>query len=126
MVMSFDVCGHTHNPIELYGTEGSLQVPDPNTFGGKPMLKKQGQQDWKEIPMSHGYTENTRGIGAADMARAVITGRRHRCSGALAYHVLDVMRAFEESSDSGANVTLSSSCEKPAPLPLGLANGQLD
>jgi predicted dehydrogenase len=31
---SFDVQGHSHVPIEIYGTEGTLQVPDPNTFGG--------------------------------------------------------------------------------------------
>jgi hypothetical protein len=60
------------------------------------------------------------------MATAIISGRPHRCSGTLAAHVLEVMESFEKSSRSGRHVELTSSCERPAPLPLGLAVGELD
>ena len=32
--LSFDVVNHQRNHIELYGTKGSMIVPDPNMFGG--------------------------------------------------------------------------------------------
>ena len=65
-------------------------------------------------------------IGVADMAHAIRSGRPHRASGALAFHVLEVMAAFERSSDSGAYVTISSQPERPAMIPAGLANGEFD
>jgi predicted dehydrogenase len=78
------------------------------------------------MPLTHGYADNSRGIGVADMAAAIAGKRRHRASGELAMHVLDVMLAFEEASTSGRAVTIRSACQQPAPLPLGLHNGQMD
>ena len=125
IVTSFDVWG-AHVPcIEVYGTEGSLSVPDPNGFGGTVMVKR-GAGDWKEVPLAHGYTENTRSIGVADMACALLSGRKQRASGELTYHVLDLMHAFHDASDSGSHVELESSCAQPAALPLGLLPGELD
>ncbi len=125
VVMSFDVWKHSHSPIEIYGTAGSMQVPDPNTFGGPVRISKPGG-DWMEIPLTHCYSENMRSIGVADMAMAILSGRKNRCSGELAQHVLDVMLAFEESSKSGRHVEIRSKCELPAPLPQTLAKGELD
>ena len=95
--ISFDIVGHTHKPIEIYGTQGSLGVPDPNTFGGPVSLLRSNAEGWKDLPMAYGYHENSRGIGAADMAQAVRSGRPHRAAGSLALHVLEVMCAFETS-----------------------------
>ena len=125
VIASFDVYKHGHAPIEIYGTEGSLQVPDPNTFGGPVRLFRPGYEDWKDVPLAFGYTENSRSIGAADMANALQSGRPHRASGALANHVLEIMLSFDKSSKLGAKVELTTSCERPAPLPLGLEEGQL-
>ena len=44
ITMSFDVPGHRHLPLEVYGTEGSLIVPDPNWFGGEVELPAQGRR----------------------------------------------------------------------------------
>jgi predicted dehydrogenase len=128
MVASFDVWKQDHSPIEIYGTEGSLSVPDPNTFGGPVKLAAGGRKgvEWSDCPIAHIYTDNMRSIGVADMARAIITGRDYRCSGDLALHVLEVMESFEKSSVTGKHIELESSCERPAPMPLGLQNGQLD
>lgn len=126
MTISFDVQRHGHSPIELYGTEGSLKVPDPNTFGGPVELFTPTTGEWKGQGFSHLYAENMRSIGAADMAYAIRSGRPHRCSGELAYHALEVMEAFEKSSNSGAHVQLESKPAQPAALPLALLNGRLD
>ena len=78
------------------------------------------------MPLTHGYTENSRGIGLADMAYAIRSGRPHRANGELAYHVLDAMHAFFDASNEGHHIELASSCERPAPLPLGLLERTLD
>ncbi len=125
VIASFEVWGHSLPPIEIYGSEGTLSVPDPNTFGGPVKLLRAGGDGWKEVPLSHIYSENSRSIGAADMVTALREKRPHRASGTLAYHVLEVMLAFCESSRLGRHVKIRSRCERPAPLPLGLRDGEI-
>lgn len=127
MVMSWEVPAHQMPPIQIFGTEGSLSVPDPNTFGGPVKLFRPGMNaEWRKMPLVNPYCEQSRGIGAADMVYALRSGRPHRCSGEFVFHVLDVMQAFHESSLSGRIVTIRSTTERPAPLPTGLRKGQLD
>jgi predicted dehydrogenase len=117
MVMSFDAPGGTsHNPIEIYGTEGTLLVPDPNTFGGPVRIRRPGSKEWTDVPLRFGYAENSRGLGLADMCRAVLGGGRHRASGILALHVLEVMHGMHVSSDSGKKHVIRHGCERPEPL----------
>ena len=126
LVTSFDVWAAQVPRIEIYGTEGSLSVPDPNIFGGPVFVRRAGTSDWSEVPLTHGYAKNSRGIGVADMAYALRSGRPQRASGDMAYHVLDIMHAFHDASREGRHVELSSTCTRPAPLPLGLREGTLD
>jgi len=126
IITSFDVWASELPRIEIYGTEGTLSVPDPNTFGGLVRIRRAGAGEWKEVPLAYGYTENSRGVGVADMAYALRYGRSHRASGELAYHVLDVMQSFLDASREGRHVELASSCSRPAPLPLGLKGYVLD
>jgi len=116
VIISFDIiAGHGHQPIEIYGTRGSLQVPDPNTFGG-PVRIKVGTDDWRDIGFTHGHTDNMRSIGAADMAYAIRTGRNFRCNGELALHVLEIMTGFEKSFEQNGFYELETSCKQPRPL----------
>lgn len=125
IITSFDVW-YSHLPrIEIYGSEGSLSVPDPNTFRGPVKLRRAGEADWREIELTHSDAIG-RGTGVADMAYAIRSGRQHRASGALAYHVLDAMYAFEDASQTGRHIELTSQVERPAALPAGLPLGQLD
>ena len=126
IITSFDVWSANLPWIEIYGSEGSLQVPDPNTFGGPVLVRRWDSKEWAEIPLTHGYAENSRGIGLADMAYAVRYARPHRANGDMAYHVLDIMHGFLDASESGTHYKLPSSCIRPNPLPLGLPHGQLD
>jgi len=126
MVMSFDVPRHRHEPIELYGTEGAMIVPDPNWFDGQIELAT-ATEDWHPVPTVHGHAEhNLRIMGVADMAHAIRTGRPHRASGDLAFHVLEVMDAFQRSSDSGKHVDIVTRPERPAMMPVHLKTGEFD
>jgi predicted dehydrogenase len=118
VIMSFDVWAHRLPCIEVYGTEGTLGVPDPNGFGGPVLLRKAGESEWREMPLTHPYAEQYRSLGLAEMIRAIQEGRPNRLNGQLAYHVLDIMLAFNDSSVSGAHLTVESACTPPTPMPV--------
>ena len=128
LVTSFDVQKCELPRIEVYGTEGTLQVPDPNTFGGPVRVWRVGQPEpgWSAVPLVSPYFKDARGIGVADLAAAIQGNRPHRASGELANHVLDIMLAVEDSSARQQFIELSSSVERPAPLPIPLRPGRVD
>ncbi len=124
---SWDVWQHGHSPMELYGEEGTLHVPDPNFFGGTVRFTK-GAKPAKKLPKwphpfgvpnqkhSQGMMANYRTAGLADMALAIVAGRPHRCSMELALHAVDVMTAILKSGESGKFVAMQTTCERPAAL----------
>jgi predicted dehydrogenase len=126
IITTFDVWGAQLPRIEIYGSEGSLSVPDPNTFGGPVRILRAGSREWSEVPLAYGYADNSRGLGLADMAAALRSGRPHRANGQLTYHVLDLMHAFHDASREGCHVEVASTCERPSLLPLGLRDGQVE
>jgi predicted dehydrogenase len=119
LVTSFDVWSENQSRIDLYGTEGTLSLPDPNTFGGPVWLWLSDENTWTEISLTHPYTGNSRGLGLADMAQALRSGRQHRASGELGMHALEVIHAFLRSSERGEHVGVSSTFERPEALPSG-------
>jgi predicted dehydrogenase len=126
LATSFDVWQHRHGHMEIYGTEGSLVVPDPNRFGGTVSLARR-REPWVDVPLSHGFSDgNFRILGLVDMARAIRGGRPHRCDGALGIHVLEIMEAFGRSSDTGRAIEIDSRCGRPAPLPERFVPGEFD
>lgn len=126
IITSFDVWASQLPNIEIYGSEGTIRVPDPNTFGGPVLVKMAGQEDWMQVPLTHGYSDNSRGLGLADMASALLYGRGHRANGEMAYHVLDIMHCIHDASKEGVSCRAASTCSRPAPLPMGLIKGMLD
>lgn len=126
LITSFDVWKHNLPWIEIYGSEGSLSVPDPNTFGGPVVVWKPEAEAGETIPLLPLRAHNSRSLGVADMAAAIRTGRPHRASGELAYHVLDIMHTIHESSSAGSCLTLESTCSRPAAMAVGLPAGELD
>ena len=128
---SWDVWKHRRKTFEIYGSEGSMLVPDPNFFGGEPMVTER-DGEWMPLDISvhpfgmpNRYTSSGahvadyRIIGLLDMAAGVRNNRPHRASGELAMHVLEVLDAFERSSTEGRHVMIGASCERPQPLSLG-------
>lgn len=125
IITSFDVWGHHMPRIEIYGEEGSLSVPDPNTFGGVVQALHSDDGAWRDVQLTH-TTNIGRGAGVADMAYAIQSGRPHRASGALAFHVLDIMQALEESAEQGKHIDIESTLDQPLAVPAGLSDGVLD
>lgn len=125
--MSFDVAAHKHVPLEIYGTEQSLIVPDPNFFGGEIEMRRRGRdEEWVGVKVEAPYASgNYRSLGVADMALAILEDRPHRASGALALHVLEVMEAFEQAAREGRTIDITSTVERPAPLAESIRNGVL-
>ena len=132
--ISFDVQNHARNHMELYGTNGSLVVPDPNMFGGPVILSHELGSEWKEISVENKYLgktniinhsgrsneapkqSNYRGIGLADMIYSIENNRKHRCNDQLALHVLDLIESTILAAESKREIQLRSSCEQPKPL----------
>ena len=125
VVMSFDVWRHSNQFIEIHGEDKSMTCPDPNGFGGTVALNG-ADRTWEDQPLSHANLENRRSIGLADMCVGIRSGRPHRASGDLAFHVLEVMDAFGKSSESGRHIELTSRPDRPAALPTGLDDSELD
>ncbi len=72
-----------------------------------------------EFPFTHGYLENSRGVGAAEMAWSIAKNRQHRASGEMAYHVFELIHGMYISAKSGNVYNMESSFELPEPLPTG-------
>ena len=123
MCTSWDVWGHGHKPMELYGTNASLDVPDPNFFGGDLMLMPARDEAQTVTPWDHPFgapnddgRANYRTAGLADMAQAIAAGTPHRCSLDLALHAVEVMTAILEAGETGQFVQMTTTCARPDPL----------
>lgn len=103
------------NHFYLYGTKSILQLPDPNGFGGKVTLISK-RDDVREVDNTLPYADNSRGLGLAEMATAIMEGRPNRASKELSVHVLEVIQAMMESSKTGHFVSINSTCEQPTLL----------
>ena len=126
VLMSFDVWPSPLPFIVLYGTEGTMEAPDPNTFGGPVRLCRGEERGFQEVDIGQTAVRR-RGVGVADLACSILRRRRkHRADARLAQHVLEVMAAFERSSVTGRHVRIRSACSRPPSLPPGLAEGALD
>jgi len=124
VTMSFDVWAHHLPMLEVYGTEGSIECPDPNTFGGEVRVWTKKKKAWQTIPLTHS-DKTGRGIGLADIAFALEKRRPHRMNGEMALHVVEVMEAFLASAKAGKKIGIKSKCRQPDPLPAGLKLGRL-
>ena len=124
--------------FELHGTEGTLILPDPNRFGGTIRLCRGKQseahkyienrpiKEWEDVDLEYGYSDESRGIGLADMAYALRTDREHRANGENAYHVLEIMHALIDTSGRNEYIRLNGSFARPALIPQGLPDGISD
>ncbi len=125
---SWDVWAHRHENMELYGSEGSLYVPDPNFFAGEVLLAGQEGEPVEISTRHHPFSvlngedsrgidrANYRGAGLADMAAAITEGRQHRCSLELATHVVEVITAILSSAEKRRCIEMMTSCTRPEPL----------
>jgi predicted dehydrogenase len=113
LVASFDVAATRHRNIEVYGTEGTLSVPDPNTFDGPVTVRRLGDQEWVPVELREATIPQQRGIGLAEMAWAARAGRPHRASGDLALHAVDVMAGAVTAAQERRTFDLTTTCASP-------------
>jgi predicted dehydrogenase len=132
--ISFDVENHGRNHMELYGTKGSIVVPDPNMFGGPVIISKELGTKWQEYSVENKYLGKTniinssvrsnetskqanyRGIGLSEMIYSIENNLEHRCNGELALHVLDLIESTIKSAEKGIEVDLQTTCKRPTPF----------
>ena len=132
--LSFDVQNHARNHMELYGSKGTIVVPDPNMFGGPVLISKELGSEWKELSVESMYLgktniinhsgrsneapkqSNYRGIGLSEMIYAIENNKPHRCSGELAFHVLDIIDTVIHATKKNQEVEIKSTCKKPEPM----------
>jgi predicted dehydrogenase len=120
LLASWDVWASNHPIMELYGTEGTMNLPDPNFFGGELTISERSgapvDKSWDHpfnTPNFEKTKANYRGAGLADMAIAIAADRPHRCNDAFATHVVEVMTAILEAGETGTVMTLSTTCSRP-------------
>ena len=131
LTLSFDVIAHQRNHIELYGTKGSMIVPDPNMFGGSVFVCKKLGNPWKEFKTNHmklgrinirtqssranesPTNANYRGVGLAEMAYCIDKKKIHRCNGEVSLHVLDLIQSTMKSAKTNKAVKLTTTCKIP-------------
>lgn len=123
LLASWDVWSSDHPTMELYGTGGTMNVPDPNFFGGDLTLTEKDSdpslQTWEHpfgVPNFEDTRANYRGAGLADMALAILNDRPHRCSAAFATHVVEVMTAILQAGETGDVMTMKTRCDRPEPI----------
>lgn len=114
LTMTFDV-HKAHLPfVEIYGSQGTLSVPDPNLFGGEPILLYRAEKgEWLEMPQMFGFAENSRGLGLADLCDAIRTGRNPRAGGQAALHTVEIMESILKSAETGVRTQLESAYTRP-------------
>ncbi len=102
--------------LEIYGTDGILYMGNPNEFGNPVYIQKTGSGK-VEFPLTHGFAENSRGVGAAEMAWSIVKGRKNRASKEMAFHVFELMHGIIGSAESGETYKMESTFETPTALP---------
>jgi predicted dehydrogenase len=126
LVTSFDVAATDHRNIEIYGSEGTLSVPDPNYFEGPVRIKRIREEEWTELDPLIPTIPQQRGIGLADMMWAQRSGRPHRATADLALHVLDIMTSAVTSVETEHKCTLHTTVQSAAPMRFDLAENTFD
>ncbi|GAA1946427.1 Gfo/Idh/MocA family protein [Microbacterium aquimaris] len=113
VTMSFDGVATSARPLEVYGTEGAVVLPDPNLHAGDVSLHRRGGEGWEELPPSAGYEDAARGVGLLDFVAG-----HGRAGGAMALHVLEIMESLHEAAAVHARRELTTTVERPSPVPL--------
>ena len=115
MLATFDAYYPSAARIEIFGSEGTLFVPDPNMFGGVIQICD-SKNEMKEIPLEYGFKDNSRGLGLWDMCVAIRNGVSQRAGCLQTLHVLEVLRSFEKATDTRSFVKIESPYVRQNPM----------
>lgn len=118
IMVSFEAWESRLPKIEVYGTQGTLSVPDPNQFNDIPEIYTEQSREWRPVKECAGYKDSGRGHGLSEMAEAMSEGRAHRASGDLGFHVLEVMESILNSARAESRIEIKSTVRDIPLLPL--------
>lgn len=121
MMMDGDSVMQEEAFLRIYGTKGILEFGDPNNFGSPvrvmtPSKDPRQHAEFVNVPFVNSYSDNSRGLGPADMAEAILAGKSSRADAQMAYHVMEVLAAILESSEQRKFVEIESDFTMPEPL----------
>ncbi|MFD1694528.1 Gfo/Idh/MocA family protein [Roseibium aestuarii] len=126
LVLSWDVWGPAESGIRVFGTHGTLELPDPTTYEGEVVLNRVDEGTGLVSPTVVPSTlaaptdlraeDFYRGLALADMARALREGGSYRCSDYLAVHVVEVLEGIEHAAREGRRVVIGTDCCAPDPI----------
>jgi len=108
---TFDVYSDSRTRFLIYGSEGTMALPDPNTFGGPVSIYYPDKKAWEETHLAPSAAADARGIGLAGLVKAVQTGGDYAANGSLALHVLEVIEGLMSSADTGKTITIASAID---------------
>jgi predicted dehydrogenase len=117
LLLSFDTHGSRTPFMEIFGTEGTMSVPDPNYFDGPVELTRHDTEEWRELPLSNPWRENSRGLGVWEMARAIQAGTPSRIEFETGVHVLECMEKIAEASNDGGWQEINALVDRPESMP---------
>ena len=116
-VASFEAPSQYVCDLRIYGSDGVLELPDPNSFGGTVRLRR-GRSGWEDVSYATRGARESRGLGLAEMVEAIGARRPHRASGELGEHVVIAARAILEAAAKGRAVTIGDRPAQPAAMPV--------
>ena len=119
LVASFEAPSQYVCDLRIYGSDGVLELPDPNFFGGNLRLRR-GRGDWEDVSYASRGPQESRGLGLAEMVDAIDAGRPHRASGQLGRHVVGVARAILRAAADGVAVDIDGRVDQPSPFPVAV------
>ena len=117
LVASFEAPSQYVCDFRIYGSDGAIDLPDPNAFGGVLRLRR-GRGDWEDVRYESRGSRDCRGLGLAEMVEAIEEGRPHRASGELGRHIVGVARSILRAAETGRTVDIGGRAGQPAPLPV--------
>ena len=112
LTVSFEAQGQYESGLVVYGSEGVLELPDANEFGGDLRVRS-GRGEWQAVPYASRGAQETRGYGLHEMVQALAADRPHRASGELALHVLETATAVLRSVEEGRTVEVTTRFDAP-------------
>ena len=110
---SFDIWASNTPKIEIYGEKGVMILPDPNLFEGPVYIKRFNDPEWRAVPQFIEYGKYGRGVGVMDMIRSLESGKPHKASAELAYHVTDVILTMDEAAEAKCEKKVASTVSQP-------------
>lgn len=112
--------------LQVFGTEGAMILPDPNTFGGvggTPMdtpqnyvLVRKGSGNYEKVEIPYGFTENSRGLGVADFAWCLRHGIEPKINMERSLHIMEILSGVLEAGQCGSGYRMTTTCTIPEPM----------